>query len=110
MSEKHQVTNKWENYERYYHYAPLIHFQNIVHKDKFIKPGESKVSEKFLFLKFKTLKMAVNEGSTLVSFYLVNFKTFNRRSSADFSILIQKLHIDTRDKMKELLNYIFKIL
>ena len=45
MSEKHQVTNKWKNYERYYHYAPLIHFQNIVHKDKFIKPGESKVSE-----------------------------------------------------------------
>jgi hypothetical protein len=45
MSEKHQITNKWKNYERYYHYAPLIHFQNIVHKDKFIKPGESKVSE-----------------------------------------------------------------
>ena len=45
MSQKHQVTNKWKNYERYYHYAPLIHFQKIVHKDKFIKPGESKVSQ-----------------------------------------------------------------
>ena len=45
MSQKHQVTNKWKNYERYYHYAPLKHFQKIVHKDKFIKPGESKVSQ-----------------------------------------------------------------
>ena len=45
MSQKHQTTNKWENYERYYHYAPLKHFQKIVHKDKFIKPGESKVSQ-----------------------------------------------------------------
>ena len=45
MSQKHQVTNKWKNYERYYHYAPLKYFQKIVHKDKFIKPGESKVSQ-----------------------------------------------------------------
>ena len=45
MSQKHQVTNKWKNYERYYHYAPLKHFQKIVHKDKFIKHGESKVSQ-----------------------------------------------------------------
>ena len=30
MSEKQQATNKWENYERYYHYSPLKHFQNIL--------------------------------------------------------------------------------
>ena len=45
MSQKHQVTNKWENYERYYHYAPLIHFSKILHKDKFIKTTESKVHQ-----------------------------------------------------------------
>ena len=44
MSEKQQPTNKWENYERYYHYAPLKHFQKIL-KDKFIKTTESNVHQ-----------------------------------------------------------------
>ena len=40
MSEKQQATNKWENYERYYHYSPLKHFQKIL-KDKYINTTES---------------------------------------------------------------------
>jgi len=44
MSQKHQTTNKWENYERYYHYAPLKHFQKIL-KDKYIKTTESNVHQ-----------------------------------------------------------------
>ena len=44
MSQKHQPTNKWENYERYYHYAPLKHFQKIL-KDKYIKTTESNVHQ-----------------------------------------------------------------
>ena len=44
MSQKHQVTNKWKNYERYYHYAPLKHFQKIL-KDKYIKTTESNVHQ-----------------------------------------------------------------
>ena len=44
MSQKHQATNKWENYERYYHYAPLKHFQKIL-KDKYIKTTESNVHQ-----------------------------------------------------------------
>ena len=44
MSQKHQTTNKWENYERYYHYAPLKHLQKIL-KDKYIKTTESNVHQ-----------------------------------------------------------------
>ena len=44
MSEKQQATNKWENYERYYHYSPLIHFQKIL-KDKYINTTESNVHQ-----------------------------------------------------------------
>ena len=44
MSQKLQTTNKWENYERYYHYAPLKHFQKIL-KDKYIKTTESNVHQ-----------------------------------------------------------------
>ena len=44
MSQKHQTTNKWENYERYYHYSPLKHFQKIL-KDKYINTTESNVHQ-----------------------------------------------------------------
>ena len=44
MSQKLQTTNKWGNYERYYHYAPLKHFQKIL-KDKYIKTTESNVHQ-----------------------------------------------------------------
>ena len=44
MSEKQQATNKWENYERYYHYSPLKHFQKIL-KDKYINTTESNVHQ-----------------------------------------------------------------
>ena len=44
MSQKHQTANKWENYERYYHYAPLKHLQKIL-KDKYIKTTESNVHQ-----------------------------------------------------------------
>ena len=44
MSQKQQTTNKWENYERFYHYAPLKHFQKIL-KDKYIKTTESNVHQ-----------------------------------------------------------------
>tara|TARA_B100000029_G_scaffold139372_1_gene134487 strand:+ start:1980 stop:2570 length:591 start_codon:yes stop_codon:yes gene_type:complete len=44
MSQKHQSTNKWGNYERYYHYSPLKNFKKIL-KDKYIKTTESNVHE-----------------------------------------------------------------
>ena len=44
MSEKQQATNKWKNYERYYHYSPLKHFQKIL-KDKYINTTESNVHQ-----------------------------------------------------------------